>query len=139
MKAQTYGPNPEGDEDKGWALLSVCWALVLVAFITTLIRVWIRVRITRNMGMDDIVMMITMVSILSDLWASYLIITEGNDNPRSWSHIRTGLQRPWTPYVLSHSQSTSTREDYRLGRLDASIHYPWNDQDLHLLVPASYR
>lgn len=61
MKAETFAPNPYGDQDKGWALISVCWAFVICAFITTCLRVWVRARLTRNLGWDDVVMMTAMV------------------------------------------------------------------------------
>jgi len=62
MKAETFTPNPHGDEEKGWALIPVCWALVLGALVSTILRVYIRARLTRNLGWDDTVMVVTMVS-----------------------------------------------------------------------------
>ncbi len=61
MKADTFGPNPTGDQDKGWALVAVCWAFVICAFTTTVLRIWIRSRLTRNLGWDDWVMVFAMV------------------------------------------------------------------------------
>ena len=61
MKAQTFSRPVDGDRDQGWAIVSVCWAFVTLALISTLLRVWVRSRITRNLGWDDYNMMIAMV------------------------------------------------------------------------------
>ena len=53
MKEYDFVPAPEGDVSQGWALLSVTWAFVLFASITTIIRVIVRARLTRNLGADD--------------------------------------------------------------------------------------
>ena len=52
----------DGDVDRGWTLLAVCWAFVLCAFITTVLRVVVRSRLTRNLGWDDFWMVMAMVS-----------------------------------------------------------------------------
>ncbi|KAL8991625.1 MAG: hypothetical protein Q9169_007809 [Polycauliona sp. 2 TL-2023] len=59
-----FSPPPDGDRSQGWALLSVCWALVTTALASTILRVWVRTRLTRNIGWDDghiIIAMITTV------------------------------------------------------------------------------
>ncbi len=61
MKQETFAPSLGGDIDKGWAILSVCWAFVLCAFISTALRVWVRARLTHNLGVDDAVMALAMV------------------------------------------------------------------------------
>lgn len=53
-----------GDVDRGWALLAVCWAFVLCAFITTTLRVTVRSKLTRNLGWDDFWMVAAMVSLI---------------------------------------------------------------------------
>lgn len=63
MKEQTFARLDNGDVDKGWVVLAVCWASVTCAFISTVLRVWVRVRLTRNMGPDDFNMVAAMVSI----------------------------------------------------------------------------
>lgn len=63
MKKQTFTRPPNGDVDQGWAILSVCWAFVAAALGSTILRVWIRTRLTRNLGWDDGIMVIAMVSI----------------------------------------------------------------------------
>ena len=63
MIEQTFARPDNGDVDKGWAVLAVCWAFVACAFISTVLRVWVRVRLTRNMGPDDYSMIVAMVSI----------------------------------------------------------------------------
>ena len=50
-----------GNESQGWALLSVVWALVTAASVTTLLRVFVRTKLTHNMGADDWVMVLTLV------------------------------------------------------------------------------
>lgn len=63
MIEQTFARPDNGDVDKGWAVLAVCWAFVACAFISTVLRVWVRVRLTRNMGPDDYNMMVAMVNL----------------------------------------------------------------------------
>ena len=63
MIEQTFARPDNGDVNKGWAVLAVCWAFVACAFISTVLRVWVRVRLTRNMGPDDYNMIVAMVSI----------------------------------------------------------------------------
>ena len=69
MKDYQFTPPHGGNESQGWALLSVCWAFVTVASITTLLRVFIRTKLTHNFGADDTVMVMCLVcpSILSPL------------------------------------------------------------------------
>lgn len=62
MKEQIFARPSTGDVDKGWAVLAVCWAFVACAFISTVLRVWVRVRLTRNMGPDDFNMIAAMVT-----------------------------------------------------------------------------
>lgn len=64
MKAETFAVPDNGDVDKGWAILSSCWALVAVAFVSTVIRIWIRARLTRNLGWDDFFISVAMVNCL---------------------------------------------------------------------------
>ena len=65
MKEHIFARPDNGDVDQGWALLAVCWAFVTCAFISTALRVWVRMRLTRNLGWDDYNMMIAMVSAFS--------------------------------------------------------------------------
>ena len=62
MKEQFFTQPDNGDVDRGWAILAVCWAFVTCAFISTALRVWVRAKLTRNLGSDDYNMMIAMVS-----------------------------------------------------------------------------
>ena len=64
MKAETFAVPDNGDVDKGWAILSTCWALVAVAFVSTITRIWIRARLTRNLGWDDFFISLAMVNCL---------------------------------------------------------------------------
>jgi hypothetical protein len=46
-------PQPKGgDVDQGWALLAVCMSFVLAALISTVARVVVRTKITRNIGWE---------------------------------------------------------------------------------------
>jgi len=62
MKEQFFAKPDNGDVDQGWALLAVCWAFVTCALVSTILRVWVRARLTRNLGSDDYNMIIAMVS-----------------------------------------------------------------------------
>ena len=63
MKEYQFSRPPDGDRSQGWALLSVCWAFVAAALVSTILRVWVRVKLTRNLGWDDHHMIIAMVSL----------------------------------------------------------------------------
>jgi len=63
MKTYEFSPPPGGDRSQGWALLSVCWSFVAAAVVTTLLRIWVRVRLTRNLGWDDYTMMAAIVRV----------------------------------------------------------------------------
>lgn len=46
-------PRPEGgDVDQGWALLAVCMSLVLLALLSTVVRIVVRTKITHNIGWE---------------------------------------------------------------------------------------
>ena len=62
MKQETFAPPPDGDVDQGWAVLAVCWTFIACALISTMLRVWVRSRITRNLGGDDYVAVASMVT-----------------------------------------------------------------------------
>ena len=61
MKPQAFAPPPDGDIDQGWAVLAICWAFIVCALISTMLRVWVRSRITCNLGGDDYVIVAAMV------------------------------------------------------------------------------
>ena len=61
MQPQNFAVPDNGDVDQGWTLLAVCWAFVLCAFITTALRVVVRLKLTRNFGSDDMTMIVAMV------------------------------------------------------------------------------
>ena len=62
MQEHYFMVPTDGDVDRGWALLAVCWSFILCAFITTALRVFVRSRLTRNLGWDDFWMVTAMVS-----------------------------------------------------------------------------
>ena len=86
MKEQIFARPETGDTNRGWAVLAVCWAFVACAFISTVLRVWVRVRLTRNMGPDDFNMIAAMVSIAGWLklqeqtFRSYVQLIDKSDN-----------------------------------------------------------
>lgn len=61
MKQYQFSQPSDGDRSQGWALLAVCWAFATAALATTVLRVWVRTRLTRNLGWDDYYMIIAMV------------------------------------------------------------------------------
>ena len=61
MKEYTFPMPDGGDESQGWALLAVCWAFVTFATFTTMLRVFVRAKLTRNLGSDDWVMIVCLV------------------------------------------------------------------------------
>lgn len=73
MKQETFLPPPDGDVDQGWAVLAICWAFIACALITTMLRVWVRSRITHNLGGDDYVAVAAMIT---SLIGAGLITTE---------------------------------------------------------------
>ena len=92
MEAYTFSPPEGGDVDHGWALLSVCWAFVLCAFITTSLRIFVRAKLTKNLGYDDAFMVIAMVRGLG-LIVRILMISDHNSTGRRHDH-RSGSQWP---------------------------------------------
>ena len=65
MKQETFTRPLDGDVDQGWAVLAICWAFIVCALISTMLRVWVRLRITHNLGSDDYVAVAAMVRIRS--------------------------------------------------------------------------
>lgn len=87
MKEYHLSRPPDGDRSQGWALLAVCWAFVTAALATTILRVWVRMRLTRNVGWDDYNMIIAMVSIDVHCPLKHLPV-QGNDHYGRWAHYR---------------------------------------------------
>lgn len=79
MKEYQFSRPPDGDRSQGWAILSVCWAFVLAALATTVLRVWVRVRLTRNLRWDDHNIIIAMVRLHGQTLTKLPALT----NPRS--------------------------------------------------------
>ena len=79
-----FRPDDDDDVDQGWAILAVCWLFIALALISTLLRVWVRWRITRNLGSDDWVMVVAMVGI--GCYAAYYppTVAETLRQPPSW-------------------------------------------------------
>ena len=63
MKEYTFSMPDGGDESQGWALLAVCWAFVAVAIFTTILRIFVRTKLTHNLGADDWVMVVCVVGL----------------------------------------------------------------------------
>ena len=102
MKEEIFGPDAYGDQSKGWALLSITWALGLVALISKVIRIWIRARLRRNLGLDDAVMAVAMVSTVRDSDCLLNQGDTGNNRPRRRSHFGRSFQWSRPTHVLSY-------------------------------------
>lgn len=61
MKQETFTRPPDGDVDQGWAILAICWAFIACALVSTMLRVWVRSRLTHNLKGDDYVAVAAMV------------------------------------------------------------------------------
>ena len=53
MKDYQFPVPDGGDQSQGWALLAVCWSFLLAALATTVLRFYVRAKLTRNLGADD--------------------------------------------------------------------------------------
>ena len=60
----TFRPSPDGDQNKGNALLGVAVATVIVALIAVTLRIFVRARIVRSLGWDDWIIVFAIVSSL---------------------------------------------------------------------------
>jgi hypothetical protein len=149
MKAHEFSPPPAGDQSQGWALLSVCWAFVAAAVVTTLLRVWVRVRLTRNLGWDDYTMIAAIVRIsqfrtsqTSSGAGISLSIKLDSDNHPHWRRSHYLRSHPWRfrpPQLLLAAISKALLCSHWLGRLDPDIHHLDADQDQHLSILATNR
>ena len=93
MKEHQFARPSDGDRSQGWAILAVCWAFVATALATTMLRVWVRLRLTRNLGWDDHYMMIAMVRNQSHAFPFAADELLGNDYHRRRSRYRRSYQR----------------------------------------------
>lgn len=76
-------PPHGGDTNKGSAILGVCMAFMTCALLSTIMRVWVRAGITRNMGWDDWNMVAAAVrNRHSSMWAFKIIIHVNPGNNR---------------------------------------------------------
>ena len=67
VKEEHYTLPPSGNEDQGHKYIAAAWVLVMAALFSSLVRIAVRSRLTRNMGSDDWWMIITMISNLVGL------------------------------------------------------------------------
>lgn len=63
-KEVIFTPPPNGDENKAPAAFAVMYIFLLAALLTTIIRMWVRTRLTRNQGSDDYWMIATTITTL---------------------------------------------------------------------------
>ncbi|KAL9125474.1 MAG: hypothetical protein Q9217_005327 [Psora testacea] len=63
-KETIYTLPPNGDQDQGHEFLAASWTLVMPALLTSIVRVLVQGRLTRNLGWDDHWIVITMISSL---------------------------------------------------------------------------
>ncbi|KAF6228506.1 hypothetical protein HO133_008236 [Letharia lupina] len=90
MKQETFTRPPDGDVDKGWAILAICWAFIACAFISTMLRVWVRSRITHNLGGDDYV---AVAAMMTSLFGAGLITAEVLNGLGRHEYYLTSAQR----------------------------------------------
>jgi hypothetical protein len=65
-------PNYENPETHGWAGAIVCIVFMALAFVVYGLRMWARVIVAKNMGVDDIVMSVAMIALLGSTIAAVL-------------------------------------------------------------------
>lgn len=61
MKEETFTLPPNGDENQGTKYIVAAWIMVMAALVSSIVRVLVRSRITRNFGSDDWWMVVTMI------------------------------------------------------------------------------
>ena len=147
MKQETFSRPFNGDVDQGWAILAICWAFIACALISTMLRVWVRSRITHNLGGDDHVAVAAMVRIrfyridkTLILGAQSLTCQPGLDNVVDRRWIDYGGSSQWTgkTRVLLDGCATTTIPDPGLGRLDTDIYHSRTHENLHLPISSPY-
>ena len=67
VKEVIYTLPPNGDQDQGPGFLAACWIFAMAALISTVVRILVRSRLTRNIGWDDYWMIITEITTLVGL------------------------------------------------------------------------
>ncbi len=77
MKEIIYTLPPLGDQDQERGYLAAAWILVMTAVLTTIIRILVRARLTRNLGWDDFWIVVCMVSNLVGLGFVTKEVTDG--------------------------------------------------------------
>lgn len=61
MKEIIYTLPPNGDETQGPRYIAAAWVLVMAALLTTIVRILVRARLTRNLGWDDFWIVVCMI------------------------------------------------------------------------------
>lgn len=140
MKQETFTRPPDGDHDHGWWLIPFCFVLVAGALISTLIRLWIRMRVTRNLGWDDLMISIAMVSNRSPSPSAKLLNQRPGHNYHGerFRH-RRGYRWLGKTRILPDSNATEGFRSSRLDRLRANLHYVHADQSLDLSLSTPHR
>ena len=77
MKEIIYTLPPNGDQDQRRRYIAAAWTFVVTALLTTLIRILVRARLTRNLGWDDFWIVICMISNLVGLGFVTAEVTDG--------------------------------------------------------------
>ncbi|KAL8830282.1 MAG: hypothetical protein Q9191_001515 [Dirinaria sp. TL-2023a] len=67
VKEVIYTLPPNGDQDHGPGFLAACWVFAMAALISTIVRILVRSRLTRNLGWDDYWMILTEITTLVGL------------------------------------------------------------------------
>lgn len=67
------------DENRGPEILAVCGALVGLALVVVLLRVYVRARMVRHLGLDDYTIIAAMVCTTSQLFDLLSLVTRRVD------------------------------------------------------------
>lgn len=149
---QHLSPPREGDQDRRWVLLAVVGSATLLSTATVILRIYARIKVTRNVGWDDrtIVMAQVLVSSLRTRSQS-LKPFAGHKPPWYGFQYRNGY--PWSRsahVLLIHEANCQRRSlspccaniihlSYRtgqmLGVLIPPTHHVKRDQSTAPLVP----
>ena len=151
MKQETFTRPPDGDVDQGWAILAICWAFIACALTSTMLRVWVRSRLTHNLRGDDYVAVAAMVretplplqtrDPLTLCAQATDLVTLNLVDVDDWRRIDHGRSPHGTGQarVLPDRCAAAAVPGHRLGRLDTDIHHSRAHEDLDLPVPSPYR
>ena len=141
MKEIVFTEPVGGDQSQGWAILAVCWAFVTAAVVTTLLRIFVRTRLTRNVGSDDWVMVACLVSLVILWWMQHCADRKQDHNHHGrWTgELRSARWGSGSSFVLPNFCAKEKFRSSWLGRLDSDLRHTRADEDLNMPLPHAYR